>query len=187
MGDQLQQGAQARRGGGAAHDALAGAPPQGLEHHLVVQGGEGGQLLGVGTHQRGRHQVAEAQRAEFLVPGQQGRRPVEHAHALVLGLLQQQGGVEEGFIDGGILAHPHHWEVAERQPERFPGAEPGSGHLPALALEVHGGKGDRAGAHQWSATGAGGGGPLTFHSQLGDGADPHLLAGPLGGLHQGDA
>ena len=162
LGDQFQQGTQARAAAAGAHHPLAGPAPQGLEHHLAVAGGKAVELLHVGRHQGGGHQLREAQGAEFFVPGPQAGGAVEHLHALALGQLQQVGGIEVGLIHRRVLAHPHPLEALQRLPAGFLQGVPGLGV-------------DRCGPHL-GAIGCGGQIALLRH--------PDRFTGPLAGLHQ---
>ena len=123
-------------------------------------GREGLQLIHPAAHQGGGHAVAEAERAQLLVPGAQGRRPVDHPHATAFGQIEQVGGIEIGLVHRRILTHPHGLEVVERQQGGLAEAVPGLGHLPAGC-----GAADRGEAHR---LGAGPGAMATATSRSGD-------------------
>ena len=153
-------------------------------------GGKGGQLVGAAAHQRRRHQVAETQGADLFVPGPKRRRPVQHPHAGPFAEIEQVGGIEVGLIHGRVLAHPHPGEVVQGQQLGFLQPEPGLGHLPAGLSRDEVGQAHGLGPHPGAMAAVRGGGPNRQGSGGGEvahGADPHLLAGPLGRLHQGHA
>ena len=51
--------------------------------------------------------LRELHQREFFGVLAQGGRPVEHARALALRLLQQVGAVEKLAVERGVLAHEH--------------------------------------------------------------------------------
>ena len=183
VGDQFEQGPQARRPGGGKNHPLAGAAAEGLEHHLAVVGHEGGQLVDPAAHQRRGHQVTKAQGAQFLVVAAQGIGTVEDAHAPGAGQVKEMGGIEISLIHRRVLAHPDPAETIEGQELGLCGAEPGVGNLPLAALAGHGRQGE-ATHPAMGAVASRPEGVIGAGGKVGKGADPNLQAGPLGRLHQ---
>ena len=86
-----------------------------LQDDVAVHGVEALDRFGVARDQRRRDPLREFEDRELFGVVAECRRPVEHARAFALGLLQQVSGVEVFAVERRILAHQHRVDVGERQ------------------------------------------------------------------------
>ena len=86
--------------------------------------GEFADDVGAAADQGRRRQLGKQGGKELLVAVAQAGRAIHHQGAATLGLLQQVGGIDEFVVEGRILAHQDHVQLAQGQVDVLAKGEP---------------------------------------------------------------
>ena len=92
---------------GAAHAV------QRFEDHVTVQGSKFTQHVGAAADHGWRRALGELGGEQFFVTVAQALRFVDDQYAIALGLFQQVGGVHKLHVEGRVLAHQDHVQIAQ--------------------------------------------------------------------------